>query len=793
MKGFVREMQKTIFRLPCLLLILSALVLNGCLLYTNSSGEMIAPESYKKANEFLEELPESERMEFPSQYGNALETGEWTEALLFTKDAVTEQLLIREFEKRLSRLDGYADYLNQIQEKAKRQTVSIFQNTSDYTKREIQAYADAFSPLIGTKLSFVNSDTFLSATEFAVTDLLVLAVLFYIVSSMVIYEKEHGLFSLLRSAKEGRGALICSKMLVGMTGALMLTLLFGVENLLISIGKYGDLDFLAPLQSVYQYDTAAVRMNIGQFFLLFWATKAAVFMVISLIILFLGLKAKNTMNVYLGAAIVLGISIVFYTVGADSGLPMLHYCNLIYWMKAITAYRFYFYLNFFGCPVSITAFVWGCLLLSGVLIGILNRKLFTGKNFAVAHAYLVPVTKNANRCNQSPVVCSASDDFGYRTFSVNSKRNSLKRKKHVNVSVFSHEMYKLLISGQGLLLLCFCIVLQLWMYGQKDTRVSMDEYYYQQYMSQMAGEMDEQKEAFLIREQEAFQRYELLLKDALEDYEEQRISEPELNALKRLVTEETQPKAAFERLLGKAEYARKLQVPLVYETGYLELSGLGMNGYQDDVLEAALFVTALILLITPYFAGEYSGGMMKLISTQYFGRRKTLTSKVKAVALTAVPIGAAVYLPRLLYIGKVYGYDGIRESVNTISELSGSFYNGSILGYLILIYCLRIFTVGVTIALIIAVSVNRKNIAQAISILMILLVFPMVLQLIGILMPDNDSLNALYSANLLLNQGGGKGLLFGVCILLLLLAGSVDYIMEIIGKEQWGVYKKSLP
>lgn len=752
MKGFLREMEKTLFRLPCFALLLAALVLNACLSYTKASGEMIESDAYKKANAYLQAVSPDEMADTIAQYQNALETGEWDGELLFSEDLLAEQLLVRELRKRVSQIEDYPEYLQSIQDKAKQQEISIFQDTSVYTKKDLQATARAFRSLTGRQLRFVNSDTFLHATEFAVTDLLALGVLFYLVISMVVYEKEHGLFRLLRAAKEGRGSLIRAKMMVGVVAAAVLALLFWGENLGIAVWKYGALDFSAPLQSVYGYDGSVLNMSIGQYLLLFLVSKFAVYTVISFLILLLGLKAKSTMGIYLGTFLVAGFSLGCYAVGAYSGFHILHYLNLMFLVQVFSSYRYYFHLNFFQYPVPVIVFFWGCTVLFGILLWYLNWKVFTGDHF------------------------TAGIKRGWRL------RTGVR--KHPNVGVVSHERYKLLISNRGWLLLCLLVVLQGWMYGQKSTRLYLDEYYYKQYMGRMQGELDEQKEAFLVQEQEMFAQYETLLAEKQRDYGEKKISEAEMAAVTQLVSGKMEPRAAFERVLERAAYARSSHLPMIYETGYLELTGYGISGYRPDMQEALFLVTVMILLLAPYCAGEYSQGMMKLISAQYHGRRKTLLAKGAAGFLASVVVYLSVYLPRLIYVGGVYGYAGLGEPVDAIPEMAGGFLHGSIGGYLLVIYLLRFLMMAATLVLIMAVSVCRKNIAQAVSLLLALLALPAGLHVMGIGFADYVSFNALYSVNRVLNRGERWLFVLGICILLAVSGGSIAYLRKTMGREK---------
>lgn len=751
MRVVFREIQKTLLRLPSLGVIFAALLLNICLLSTKVPYEMIETGALKKANAYMRVLPKGKLWEFPDRYEKALETGGWEEKLLFSKNMDSEYFLIQEMKRRISQMKEYPEYLRNIQERAGQQEISIFQDTSEYTRRNLQAAAQAFKPLLGKQLSFVNSDTFFNATESAVTDFLILGVLFYLTVSMVVYEKEHGLFRLLRATADGRGALIRAKLLAGALCGILLTLLFWGANLGIAVWRYGALDVSAPLQAVYGYDGSCLNISVGQYLRLFLLSKMAAYTVLSFLVLLLGIKARNTMEIYTGIFLTAGISMACYAVGTYSGMYILHYMNLQFLVEVVSAYRFYFNLNFFGNPVSIILLFWGGILFLGVVLWFLNWRVFTGGRFA------------------------ADIKRGW-------KRRE-KKQRRPNVSLFSHELYKLLISGHGWVILCLLVVLQGWMYAQKSTRVYGDEYYYKNYMERMAGRLDQAKVRFLWEEQKNFKENERLLEKKQKEYEKKKISEAELNAVMQLVSRKLETKAAFQRVLARAEFAERHGTPMVYEGGYLELFGYGNSGEQEDMQQAGMMVAALILLLAPYCAGEYSQGMMKLVGAQYYGRRRILWVKGGIGLLSCILVCLIVYVPKLVYIGEVYGYAGILENADAVPLLAGGFLHWPLWAYLLVVYGLRFLAAAMTAALILAVSVNRKNTAQTVSLLLTALTLPVGLHMLGIRQADYVSLNMFYSANQMLNQRTPGLLILGVCVLLLLLEGAALYLAETVGRE----------
>ena len=104
----------------------------------------------------------------------------------------------------------------------------------------------------------------------------------------------------------------------------------------------------------------------------------------------------------------------------------------------------------------------------------------------------------------------------------------------------------------------------------------------------------------------------------MKDYGQNKISEAEMAAVSKLVSEKLESRDALLRVLERAEYAKRHRTPLVYETGYLELLGYGGAQYREDMANALGFVIALVLLAAPFFATEYSKGMMQCMAMRAF-------------------------------------------------------------------------------------------------------------------------------------------------------------------------------
>lgn len=431
MRTFFQEFYKTIVRRSFLFVLLLALFLNFCLLFTRTAEDRVPSVFYQKVYDTVQSLSKEAQIPY------ILEQAEkQAEVSPLNIEETYEQQVFRRLAKHAAQVEHYPDYLADIQSQAEQSGISIFQDTSEYARKNLAATAKAFSSFEGTELSFVNSMTFADSTDFVITDILILALLFYLVMSMTIYEKEHHLFKLLRCTKKGRSSLIMSKSMLLVLGSLCFTLLFWGCNAFTAALKFGRLDFSAPLQSVYGYDGSILPLTIGQYLLLFLLCKMIVYTAVSFLMLGIALKTKYTIRVYIYTLFTFLLSFALYHfIDGNSSLQIFHYLNLIPLIRANDVFRFYFNLNFFQTPVNIIPLSVSFLVLLLLMFMAFNIYTFSSDKWDSSILQKKRLFRNSGRIP--------------------------------GTSLFCHELYRLLISQKGIFIFVLLFALQGWLYTQK--------------------------------------------------------------------------------------------------------------------------------------------------------------------------------------------------------------------------------------------------------------------------------------------------------------------------------------
>ena len=145
--------------------------------------------------------------------------------------------------------------------------------------------------------------------------------------------------------------------------------------------------------------------------------------------------------------------------------------------------------------------------------------------------------------------------------------------------------------------------------------------------------------------------------------------------------------------------------------------------------------------------------MVKLIRTLPNGRNKLFSKKLILSLFGTVFVYLACYVPQLLYLHKTYGFSNLLAPLRSLSAMSDSMFgNLSLLGYIILIYTIRLMMAVFVLYVIIILSLYFRHTIPAASLTGVLLALQLFVHILGIRMFDYCSLNALFSVNLMFQE-----------------------------------------
>ncbi len=695
------------------------LFLNAILLCTRGTAGDVSPKVWREVWQKLSSFPEEERApRVQKQY-------EKMKGRIFTADEYERIQALRKLNRQAAVLQSYEDWLEEIEERAKRQErISIFQREDPFSDRNARKTAEDFADLKGVSPVLINSGGFLAGISFAGTDGMVLGLLFYMALFWFYREKEQGLTALLLPQARGRTPLAVARLLALFLGSICVNLSFWGENLLLSCLQYGAPVWRSPIQSVEGYENCVLQVTVGEYLMLFLTGKILTVFLLALIFTFFCLRFRRSALIFLAAGLLMALSLALCQSG--DGRFVFQYINLIPLMQVNPIFQTYFNLNLFSWPV--------------------NRIPLSLGAVAVLTVFFL-----------------LADLYGFasqKLSSVNSKRRRPKKLPGFpRGGLLGQEVYKCMIMQKGLLMIMIFAALQGYLFFQAGEYPGADEIYYRQYMEQLSGPVTQEKLSALRAENARLRSWEKILEEGRKKYENREMSEGEWNALLQTVQDNTRSSAAFSRVAARLTYLKEYgkntgeNPGFVYETGYETLAGLGEDGYAKDMGQGIWLLAISIALCSGIFTVEFSKDMIRLLGGTVRGRMETADRKLLLLAALSMLLFLMAYLPDLIKIIQTYGLPKLHASCGAIPSMAS--FPMKLWQYLVLLYLLRYLFYFCILLMIAALSIWLRNTGKTLAVGSLLFIFPQVLRLLGITLADCVSFNAFLSGNLFLHYARG--------------------------------------
>lgn len=695
------------------------LFLNAILLCTRGTAGDVSPKVWREVWQKLSSFPEEERApRVQKQY-------EKMKGRIFTADEYERIQALRKLNRQAAVLQSYEDWLEEIEERAKRQErISIFQREDPFSDRNARKTAEDFADLKGVSPVLINSGGFLAGISFAGTDGMVLGLLFYMALFWFYREKEQGLTALLLPQARGRTPLAAARLLALFLGSICVNLTFWGENLLLSCLQYGAPVWRSPIQSVEGYENCVLKMTVGEYLMLFLTGKILTVFLLALIFTFFCLRFRRSALIFLAAGLLMALSLALCQSG--DGRFVFQYINLIPLMQVNPIFQRYFNLNLFSWPM--------------------NRIPLSLGAVAVLTVFFL-----------------LADLYGFasqKLSSVNSKRRRPKKLPGFpRGGLLGQEVYKCMIMQKGLLMVMVFAALQGYLFFQAGEYPGADEIYYRQYMAQLSGPVTQEKLSALRAENARLRSWEKTLEEGRKKYENREMSEGEWNALLQTVQDNTRSSAAFFRVADRLTYLKEYgkntgeNPGFVYETGYESLAGLGKEGYDIDMKQGIWLLVISIALCSGIFTVEFSDGMIRLLGGTVRGRMETADRKILLLMVLSMLLFLMAYLPDLIKVIQTCGLPKLHASCGAIPSMAS--FPMKLWQYLVLLYLLRYLFYVCILLMIAALSIWLRDTGKTLAAGSLLFIFPQVLHLLGIPLADCVSFNVFLSGNLFLHYARG--------------------------------------
>lgn len=626
--------------------------------------------SYRKLEDKLNGFNDNEKLDYAESYYNGLTEESNFE---FTDSYEKEKTLLKEVINELKIVCGYNEFLHKTQVEGENiSDISIFNSSSgnNYSNKNIEKTVKDYSELQGIEPNFQSGKWIEVATEFYITDILIILMVCLIIYISIFYEKEKNLHAVIRVSKYGKLHTAICKLMAFQLSCIIITVIFYGGNLVYSFVNLSIPNLSYTIQSIAIFSTTTLKISISIYLLIFLISKAIVFIIIGNIMLLIAIMSCYIFIPYISIGFIMVASYTMWKVIIPtSKYAIFKYLNLVGLLDINKVFGEYLNINILNAPINLYK-LW--------LI------------FVIAFLALINIAIVIAYCRIKKISVR-SIDFKRKKFSP-------------HTSLFKHELYKILIMKKGILIIVLFIMATAYLYTNNSYYISGGELKYNQYMKKLEGKLTSEKEEFLYKEKEKFENAEKKVEEIDKSLRDKEITMMQANAMKEEYNKILSNYNTFQKVWEKYEFIKKHEgSEFVYDSAYKMLFN-----YNDNIFKIAaiLYFTVIIFVLSVVFPMEYSNSQYRILNTTLLGKKniekmKIVISSVLAIIIMGISIGV-----RYIYISRYYEFSNI--SAKAISVFGADFWGAQMPIYLVLIIAIGVLLLLSLIFMSIILLVSKK-------------------------------------------------------------------------------------
>lgn len=579
----------------------------------------------------------------------------------------TAYAAINELIEQLNTISSYPQFIGSMEKKAQSmESVSIFAKKDTFAYRNIQKTVLDFNDLKQLSLELGQEEGIIAVSRFAFTDYFLL--LFILILSVFLFaeERETGLLTILKSTTNGRLKLAGSKLLVLLLSTLFLFVIFYGGNLFSAKDRFGFGDTGRFIQSMASFRDAEMPLTVSHYLIVLFLLKLFALLLFAVITTLLFTLFSNTKLAFLINGGILACSYLAYSfIYPTSYLNPLKYLNIFSFLDSYQMIAYYNNLNLFGYPVS-------RLSSSISLIG--------GLIILCILTYLWIFSKSGSKnCSLNPALF---------------KRKSGNHLSNGSVHLWNHELFKILFSNKGLLLLLLAFLLGLQYLDRSELFYTDEQYYYEYYARQLSGNLDGSKNSFLENEQQRFDHLSVDINSLLEQYNNHEISKEDYRNKSLELSEFAKFYPGFQTVKQQYELLSGLQEQKDISLHFISTipSSYIFEDSNRDLLLGLLYSVFLILCLCNLFCSEYKNGMINLIRSTKNGRGKLFFKKSFIAYAIAALLMLFIYIPTYITLAGRYHFTDWTAPIQSIQKFSDFPFKISIIQFIVLIMMIQLTT-----------------------------------------------------------------------------------------------------
>lgn len=671
--------------------------LNGMLKTTEIALEL---DKYADSEdvESLESIRQKYMQKNPKEYNSAQELN------LSRKELLDRYTYLENLVVQSRYITNYDNFIGNMNKRAEQQLkFSVFAEEGSFSYNNIKKTTSDFENLNGTQLEAGNNSAVENSTTFVLTDLLVFALVFLMCIYIFTFERDKGLYGLIRTSKNGRMPLIISKLSVLVFFTVLISLIYYSSNIAVCGLYSGFGDMTRNIQSSEIFMNCNFNLQIWQYLVLWCLSKIITMCVLALLIALIFVLIKNTAMIFIVTALaILAEGIMYLAIGSNSPFNQLRYINFFYFLSGNNIFGNYLNVNLFSQPVNITMIY----AIAIILIVILSVTIICSS--------FVKSTQLSRKKVFVPMLEKLRGKFG---------------KIQGSVSVFRGECFKHYKGSMAILVIVF-LVFTAYLNLTDDISIvytSAQESAYSTYMDELEGELTQEKEDFLQKQEDYFnglnEELNTISLDTTLTAEEK---EMKIMAVESILKTKG---AAFEEISQQTAYIKEagekynIKPVFVNNIVYKRLVENPTREWQYFTLLMAV----IIFISSNIFAFEHKKHMINLIRCTQKGKLKLVLSKEMTITLTTIISYTLIYLPYYINFIKAFGTESFNTPIVFMQDFSNIGSTISISGMIFVTAATHIMA-AVTVMMAVAMfSQTLKNNILSMIVATIIVLFPCLL------------------------------------------------------------------
>lgn len=636
-----------------------------------------------------------------------------------------DKVLVAKLLKQEDYLGSYNDYLGGIEEqKNKMLSVSIFNKKGTFSYNNILKTAEDFKGIRNANLKLDMEEGVLSITNYYFADVIIIFIIFILCIVIFSYERETDILPLIKSTKNGRGKLIIAKIITLFILITCISVILYGSITILSNYLYGFGDLSRDIQSINEFKGSILRINVREYIKLFLLTKISSSLLIGGIFSLIFQINKNIVKNYISVIAVLVVSFLFLTLlPVNSYINFFKYVNILTFLFTPYLLKEYVNINLFTIPINI----------------ILAYKVFI---FIVLPSIII----------LNIILFSREREYKKKWITIyffNRIRTKIRRIT-TSSSLFINEIYKDILQSKLYLILLIILIISFKSINfSKNYNYTTEEKLYKYYISNLGGNITEDKKIEIEKEKHFFDNENEYLDELSLKLSANEINiEEYLNEQRKITNKLNLYKKPFIDFYNQYLYLNELKNTKNINGDLLD-KNIGEElilNKNKDLVEGLSISVLIIILISNIFAFEYKTGNIYLIRGSK-NKKKLFIYKYLISFSMAVFVYILVSLPRYINVFRELGYSFLYSPIQSIEGFYNFTPNLSILSFLILTNLFKLLGVFIISNFITNISLITKNNLFTIIISNFLLIPSYILSFIGIETINRYSLVNVFDIN----------------------------------------------